>query len=129
MTGAKSAYEMIVTAYAEGDRKTLKNLLSRDVYDSFASAMTEREQRGESVEFKFVGISKAEITDAEVQNKVINVTVKFTSDIITATLDRSAEVIEGSPSQIREVIDYWTFSRDVSSRDPNWKLVATGAES
>jgi predicted lipid-binding transport protein (Tim44 family) len=129
MTGAKSAYEMIVTAYAEGDRKTLKNLLSKEVYDSFISAIAEREQRGENVEFKFVGISKSEITDAEVHNKAVNVTVKFVSDIITATLNRSGEIVEGSPTQIREVIDYWTFSRDASSRDPNWKLVATGAAS
>lgn len=129
MTGAKSAYEMIVTAYAEGDRRTLKNLLSKEVYESFVNAIAEREQRGESVEFKFVGISKAEITDAEVQNKTVHVTVKFTSDIITATLNRVGDVIEGSPSQIQEVIDFWTFSRDATSRDPNWKLVATGAAS
>lgn len=129
MTGAKSAYEMIVTAYAEGDRRALKNLLSKEVYESFTNAIAEREQRGESVEFKFVGISKSEITDADIQNKTMQVTVKFTSDIITATLNRSGDVIEGSPSQIQEVIDYWTFSRDTSSRDPNWKLVATGAAS
>ncbi|MBX2805436.1 MAG: Tim44/TimA family putative adaptor protein [Hyphomicrobiales bacterium] len=129
VTGAKSAYEMIVTAFAEGDRRALKNLLSKEVYDSFVSAIAERDQRGESVEFKFVGISKAEITDADIHNKTINVTIKFSSDIITATLNRSAEVIEGSPEQIREVIDFWTFSRDATSRDPNWKVVATGAGS
>lgn len=129
MTGAKSAYEMIVTAFAEGDRRALKNLLSKEVYESFTNAIAEREERGESVEFKFVGISKAEITDAEVQIKTAHVTVKFTSDIITATLNRVGDVIEGSPSQIQEVIDFWTFSRDTTSRDPNWKLVATGAAS
>lgn len=129
ITGAKAAYEMIVTAYAESDRKTLKGLLSKDVFDSFASAISEREQRGEIVEFKFVGISKSEITDAAVSNKTVNVTLKFTSDIITATLNRAGEIIDGSPSQIREVIDFWTFSRDTTSRDPNWKLVATGAAS
>ncbi len=126
ITGAKAAYEMIVTAFAEGDRKTLRGLLSREVYDSFAAAISEREQRGEMADFKFVGISKSEITDAEVLDRAINVTVKFTSDIITATRNRAGEVIEGSPTQIREVIDYWTFNREVSSRDPNWRLVATG---
>jgi predicted lipid-binding transport protein (Tim44 family) len=127
MVGAKAAYEMIVTAFAEGDRKTLKGLLSKEVFDSFASAISDREQRGETVDFKFVGISNSEITDADDSDKAINLTVKFTSDIITATRNRSGEVIEGSPSQIREVIDLWTFNRDLNSRDPNWRLVATGA--
>ena len=126
MKGAKAAYEMIVTAYAEGDRKALKNLLSRDVFDSFAEAISERERNGYTVDFKFVGITNAEITDAELSGKNANVTVKFVSDVITATRNRSGEVIDGNPSQITDVVDGWTFSRDTASRDPNWRVVATG---
>ena len=88
MKGAKAAYEMIVTAYAEGDRKTLKQLLSRDVFDSFAEAITDRERNGYTVEFKFVGITNTEIIDADVNGKVATVTVKFVSDVITATRNR-----------------------------------------
>jgi predicted lipid-binding transport protein (Tim44 family) len=126
MKGAKAAYEMIVTAYAEGDRKTLKQLLSRDVFDSFAEAITDRERNGYTVEFKFVGITNAEIIDADMNGKVATVTVKFVSDVITATRNRSGDVIDGNPTQITDVVDGWTFSRDTSSRDPNWKVVATG---
>lgn len=129
MQGAKAAYEMIVTAFAEGDNKALKQLLSREVYDSFAAAISERERNGESVDFKFVGISAAEIIDAELAGKSSNITIKFTSDLITATRDRNGEVISGNPSQIQEVIDIWTFARDISSRDPNWRLIATGTDS
>jgi predicted lipid-binding transport protein (Tim44 family) len=127
MQGAKAAYEMIVTAFAEGDRKALKQLLSREVYDSFAAAISERERNGESVDFKFVGISSSEIIDAEIVGKLANVTLKFVSDLITATRNRAGEVIDGNPTQIRDVTDVWTFSRDTTSRDPNWRLVATSS--
>lgn len=126
MQGAKAAYEMIVTAFAEGDRKTLKQLLSKDVFDSFADAISERERNGETVDFKFVGISNAEVTDAEVSGKTANITVKFVSDLITATRNREGEVVDGDPNHITEVTDGWTFARNLASRDPNWRVVATG---
>jgi predicted lipid-binding transport protein (Tim44 family) len=125
LEGAKTAYEMTVTAFAEGNRRLLKQLLSREVYDSFAGAIADRERNGETVEFSFVGINKVEIVDAELIGDAAHVTVKFLSELITATHDRNGAVLEGDPKKIREVTDIWTFARRVSSRDPNWKLVAT----
>lgn len=125
MAGAKTAYEMIVTAFAEGNRKLLKQLLGRDVLDGFLTAISEREGRGETVESSFVGINKADVIEAELRNKIARISVKFVSQLITAVRNRAGEVVEGDPKQIREVTDIWTFARDVTSRDPNWKLVAT----
>jgi predicted lipid-binding transport protein (Tim44 family) len=125
LSGAKAAYEMIVTAYAEGERKTLKQLLSRDVYDGFVSAIGQREARGEVMEFKFVGIDKAEITDAAVKAGTAHVTIKFRSKLVSATYDSAGKVIEGDPVRVTDVTDVWTFAREISSRDPNWKLAAT----
>ncbi len=127
LEGAKAAYEMIVMAFAGGDKKTLRNLLGKDVYDGFTGAIDERKERGESVESSFVGIDKADILEADVKRKAAQVTVKFVSELITATLDKKGKVIDGNPKKVREVTDIWTFSRDISSRDPNWKLVATEA--
>jgi len=127
MQGARAAYEMIVTAFAQGDRKSLKQLLSREVYDSFGAALDEREKAGESVDFNFVGIGKAEITDAEILGKAAHITVKFVSELITATRNKAGEVVDGEASRIREVTDIWTFARDTTARDPNWRLVATGS--
>ena len=127
MQGARAAYEMVVTAFAQGDRKTLKQLLSREVYDSFASAMDDRDKAGETVDFKFVGISKAEITDAEVLGRAAHITVKFISELITATRNKAGEVVDGDASRIGEVTDIWTFAREIAARDPNWRVVATGA--
>lgn len=126
--GAKTAYEMIVTAFASGNRKILKQLLSRDVFESFSAAIAERERNGETVDFSFVGINKAEIADAELAGKTSQITVKFISELISATRDRNGEVIDGDAKKVREVTDRWTFARDVSSRDPNWKLIATETE-
>ncbi len=127
LSGAKAAYEMIVMAFAGGNRRTLRQLLGKDVYDGFVGALDERESRGEQVESSFVGINKADIIEAELKKKVAQVTVKFVSELITATRDKDGKVIEGDPKKVREVTDIWTFARDISSRDPNWKLVATEA--
>jgi predicted lipid-binding transport protein (Tim44 family) len=127
IAGARAAYEMVVTAFAEGDRRALKTLLSKDVYEGFEAAIREREAKGETVETRFVSIDKAEITAAELRGKTAQVTLRFISQLLSATRDKSGAVIEGSPDKVTEVTDVWTFARDLASRDPNWKLMATEA--
>lgn len=127
LTGARSAYEMIVTAFAEGDRRNLKGLLSREVYDGFEAAISEREQRGETTETRFVSLDQADIVGAELRGRNAQLTLKFVSKLISVTHDRNGAVVDGSSDRVSDVTDVWTFARDVSSRDPNWKLVATEA--
>jgi predicted lipid-binding transport protein (Tim44 family) len=127
LTGARAAYEMIVTAYAEDDRRTLRNLLSREVYDGFETAITEREKRGETVESRFVSIDNAEITAAELRGRTAQLTVRFQSKLVSVTRDKNGNAIDGNADKVTDVTDVWTFARDLSSRDPNWKLVATEA--
>jgi predicted lipid-binding transport protein (Tim44 family) len=127
IAGARAAYEMIVTAYAEGDRRTLKNLLSKDVADGFEAVIRERETRGETAESRFVSIDATDITAAELRGRTAQVTVRFRSHLVTVTRDRSGNVVDGNPDVVTDVTDVWTFARDLSSRDPNWKLVATEA--
>ncbi|MCB1386646.1 MAG: Tim44 domain-containing protein [Nitratireductor sp.] len=129
LTGARLAYEMIVTAFADGDRKTLKGLLSREVYEGFAEAIADRESRGDQIKSDFVGIERARIKSAGVASNDAQVTVEFISQIVSATLDRDGKLIEGDLEQVGEVRDLWTFARDIRSRDPNWKLVATESDS
>lgn len=124
--GAKAAYEMIVTAFNNGDRKTLKNLVSRENFDAFSQDITEREARGETVQANFVSIDKADIVGAEVKGRVAELTVTFVSQMISATRDKNGAVIDGSVDQVAVVTDTWTFARDTSTKDPNWRLVATG---
>jgi len=125
LQGAKAAYEMIVMAFADGDKKALKNLLSRDVFEGFSAAIDDREKRGETIESTFVGIDKAEIVEAALKDTTAQVTVRIHSQLISATRDKGGEVVDGDPAKVTEVIDIWTFARDTATRDPNWKLVAT----
>jgi predicted lipid-binding transport protein (Tim44 family) len=125
ITGARAAYEMIVTAFAEGDSRTLKNLLARDVYEGFEAAISAREKKGHKAETRFVAIEGSDIVGAELRARIAQVTVKFVSQLVSVTRDAQGVVIEGNADKVTDVTDVWTFSRDLSSRDPNWKLLAT----
>ncbi|MCJ2034822.1 Tim44/TimA family putative adaptor protein [Methylobacterium sp. J-068] len=125
--GAKSAYEAIVIAFAKGDRKTLRSLLSREVCEGFEREIDAREGRRETVETTFVSLDKAEIVAVDVKNRVAQVTVRFLSHLITATRNAQGQVTDGSAEAVVEVPDVWTFARTLGTRDPNWQLVATEA--
>ncbi len=125
LDGAKMAYEMIVTGFADGDKRALKGLLSKEVYENFETVINDRSGRGEKVQASFVGIEKADIKAAGLSKDDAQITVKFVSQMISATLDENDEVVEGDLQEVAEIIDVWTFARPVKSRDPNWKLVAT----
>lgn len=126
LAGAKGAYEMIVVAFAAGDRQTLRSLLAKDVLDSFETAITHRQEGGEKVETTLVSLDKADIDDAQLRDRTAQISVRFSSKLITVTRDRTGKIIEGSPDTIVDMTDVWTFAHDAGSRDPNWKLVATG---
>jgi len=127
LTGARAAYEMIVIAFAQGDRRTLREWLSKDVYDSFDGVIRERETRGETTETRFVSIDTTEIAGAELRGRTAHLTVRFVSQLVSVTRDKAGNVTDGNADSVADVTDAWTFARDVSSRDPNWKLVATEA--
>ncbi|MBZ0217777.1 MAG: Tim44/TimA family putative adaptor protein, partial [Fimbriimonadaceae bacterium] len=114
LDGARAAYEMIVNGFAAGDRKTLKPLLSPDVYDGFAAAIKAREKKGETVESRFVSIDKSDIESAELKKNIAHITVRFVSKLISVTRDKTGEVVEGDAAKIRSMTDVWTFARDIT---------------
>ena len=115
-----------------GDAKLLgvqANFASgKEVFDGFEAAISEREGRGEVVKSTFVGIEKADITQASVRDSEVQITLRIVSQLISATYDRDGKLVDGDPDAVAEVDDIWTFSRDIRSRDPNWKLIATESE-
>jgi predicted lipid-binding transport protein (Tim44 family) len=127
LTGARAAYEMIVVAFAQGDRRTLREWLSKDVYDSFDAVIRDRESRGETTETRFVSIDTTEIAGAELRARTAQLTTRFVSQLVSVTRDKSGNVTDGNADKVTDVTDVWTFARDITSRDPNWKLVATEA--
>jgi len=125
LEGAKSAYEMIVTAFANGDKKTLKNLLEKDVYEGFVSVINDREKQGYKVDFTFVGLPKIEFANAQMIKNEASVSIRFFAEVVSATRDSEGNLIEGNGDQVSNIADSWTFARNTRSNDPNWKLVAT----
>ncbi|WP_027581388.1 Tim44/TimA family putative adaptor protein [Bradyrhizobium sp. Ai1a-2] len=127
ISGARSAYEMIVLAFANGDRRALRDLLSSEVYDSFDAAIKDREKHEQKTETRFVSIDKAEVVGAEARDRSAQVTVRFVSQMISVTRDKAGTIVDGNPDKVADITDVWTFARDTASRDPNWKLVGTGS--
>jgi predicted lipid-binding transport protein (Tim44 family) len=125
LDGAKTAYEAIVTAFAAGERKTLQNLLSREVYDGFNTALIDREKRKERLTTTFVSMDDATFEAAGLETQLARITVRFRSKQISATHGSDGTLTDGSPDRVVDMNDLWTFAREVKSRDPNWKLVAT----
>ena len=127
ISGARSAYEMIVLAFANGDRRALKDLLSSEVYESFEAVIKDREKHEQKTETRFVSIDKAELVSAEARDRSAQLTVRFVSQMISVTRDKTGTIVDGNPDKVADITDVWTFARDTSSRDPNWKLVGTGS--
>jgi predicted lipid-binding transport protein (Tim44 family) len=125
LEGAKLAYEMIVEAFAKGDKPALKNLLSREVFEGFSKAIDSRGQAGEKLDFQFVGFEKVDFMSVALTGKRANIVVKFASQMISATYDKAGTLIDGNPKEVRDITDIWTFERDVAQKDPNWRVVAT----
>ena len=125
LEGARTAFELIIQAFAEGDRELLKSLLSEGVYANFLSAITSREDASEKLENTLIRIASAEPIEAYMDGASAHVTIKIVSEQINVTRDAKGEVVDGDPDHVSEITDIWTFARDTQTSDPNWELVAT----
>jgi predicted lipid-binding transport protein (Tim44 family) len=125
LDGAKGAYSMVLEAFWNGDRETLKELCDREVYASFAAAIDAREAAGETLDNRLVRIEEAKIEDATLDGRTARVAVRFVADIAAVTRDKDGTVIAGSLDDAIESRDVWTFTRDIRSADPDWTLAET----
>ena len=127
ISGAKIAYETIITDFSDNDNKitTSKPLLNREIYDQFNQALTKRSERGHHAEITFIGINSAKIKEHKKIGKILNVTVDFIAEVITCIRDKDKKIVSGDPEKIKKIYDTWVFSRDTNSNNPNWQLVDT----
>ena len=125
LSGTRAAYELVVTAFARGERGALKPLLSSEVFAAFDQVIAAREQKKERVEFTFVGFKDVKIVHATLKNRTAEITAAIGAQFISATTGPDGQLVEGDTKTVRDVTDVWTFTRDVKARDPNWLLVAT----
>ncbi len=127
--GASNAYEMILKNYADGNLKTIKNIISKDVYDGFNEAIKERKNKNKQLVNELIAFDKSDIIDAKIERKNVLLTVEFYSRIITYVLDENDQIIEGSKDNPISVIDQWTFKKALKDKSPSWQLISTQSES
>lgn len=123
--GARRAFEMIVEAFAKGDRETLRFLLAENVYRSFEGEIQSREHNNLTLETALEFVRSISFVKAEIVKGVIMLTVRFVSEQISVVRDSEARIVDGDPNETVVIVDDWTFSRDPRSDDPNWKLAST----
>ena len=126
--GAEAAYEIIINAFAQSDRKTLKPLLTKDLYKSFDDVIKERSVKKITSDMTFIGIKETKVLDVKVVGSVHKVKTKFVSEIVNCLKNDKGEVIEGNPEQIKLVTDVWVFQKDLKSSDPTWYLTELSSE-
>ena len=128
LKGAEIAYEQIITSFAKGDKKALKTLLEKKLFQRFSEVIDERKSKEIKSETTFIGIKSAKILEFKKIENIYRVTVNFVSEIITCVKDKNNKVIEGNPDTIKTVNDVWKFSKNMWSQDPTWYLVDTSTK-
>ena len=125
--GAKIAYETIITDFSDNDNKITNSrpLLDDEIYKKFNEALKQRSNNGYFAEITFIGVNSATIKEHKKIGKILNVTVDFIAEVITCIRDNEKKIISGDPEKIKKIYDTWVFSRDMTSVNPNWKLVNT----
>ena len=125
LKGADIAYEQIITSFAKGDKKSLKNLLGKNLLNEFLEVIDERKKKELKYETTFIGLKSSKILEFKKIENIYKVTVDFVSEIITCVKDKNNQIIEGNPDTIKTVNDIWKFSKNMWSQDPTWYLVET----
>lgn len=125
LQGARAAYEMVFDAFARGDKSTLKMLLSDRLSGQFSAEMAARAASDHKTETTLVAVDARDITEAELIGTIAHVTVHFVTEQVVVVRNAQGEIIEGDPSEIHNIEDNWTFERDVTSKNPNWKVIET----
>ncbi len=127
LSGAKIAYETIITSFSSGNIKAIKTLLDKKVLNEFNEAIKDRIEKKLISETTFIGINSAKIKEHNQLNNMLEVSVDFVSEIISCIRDKDKKIISGDPEKIKKVYDTWKFSRDIRSENPNWLIIDTQA--
>ena len=128
LKGVEIAYEKIITSFSKGDKKSLKGLLGKNMYNRFSEVIEERKSKQLTSETTFIGLKSAKILKFKKIENIYNVTVNFVSEVITCIKDKNNQVLEGNPDIIKTVNDVWSFSKNMWNQDPTWYLVDTSSK-
>ena len=122
LKGAEIAYETILTAFANGEVKKLKDLLTPTMNNNFSDAIEARNSEKIKSEFTFIGIKESSVEKYEKANDILFATVRFVAEVISVKKDKDDKIIEGNPDKIKFVTDVWKFTKNIKKNNPNWYL-------
>lgn len=123
--GAKMAFEMVFDAFVKGDKQTLSMLLSEEIYADFAHNIDELAKQENKMETTLLAVNPKRIVSVVLDKNIARITVEFESEQVTVERGKNGEIISGDPSDVQHVVDEWLFERDVTSKNPNWKIIET----
>lgn len=125
LDGAQHAFPMIIEAFADGDKDTLKNVLVEPVYKAFEKSIDDREKRGEKVETEIKSVEKIDVTEAVIKNGILYITLRFTARETCVIRDKEGEITSGNPERTTQMVDVWVFGREIEADGPEWYLYET----
>ena len=125
LEGAKIAFRSIIETYAKGEINKIKNLLSSNVFSAFSKEIKSRIKKKHSLEHTLISLKSADIEKIHVKSSIADIVVKFVSEQVNLLKNKKGKILSGNDEYIENHIDYWTFSKDLKSSNPNWKLVVT----
>ncbi len=123
LSGAEGAFRLIVTSFANGDRDKLRPLLTADTYAAFEAAISARQAAGQTQRTEIRSILEAGVDDASLQGSLAHITVRFVSHQITLTTASDGTIVSGADA-VTELVDIWSFERDLKGSAPVWRLAA-----
>ena len=125
LIGAKQAFKIIIESFVDSDVEKLKPLIDYELLKSFTKSISEREARQEKQFVDIISIIKLDIINISLSDNVASISIKIESEQIKYTIDKNNKIIDGN-KEVSEIIkDKWVLERDISSNNPNWKLVET----
>jgi predicted lipid-binding transport protein (Tim44 family) len=124
LEGAKIAFEMVLKAFSQNDKGTLKELLSDEIYNNFSNMIDENIRNNIKVSKSLVGIDSAEFNEVSLNGSNIVIKLRFITEQINTVIDANGNVIEGDSKNIETVEDFWQFEHNIKSSNPNWVITS-----
>ena len=125
LEGAKNAFKIIIKSFSDSEIESLKPLLDYDLLNSFTKSISEREARQERQFSDVVSFKNFEIIKVNITDNIASITLKIVSEQIKYLVDKNDVLLEGNKDHSEIIKDKWVFERDISSTNPNWRLVET----
>ena len=121
--GAIKAYEMILIGHSEEDHKTLNSLLGKELYEDFKASIEARNEAAQKLEYSIIKVSELQIDDIKIEKNIASITCRINAET-SSTISEFKDDEKSTKRNSAKTKEIWTFSKNLKSKDPNWKVIA-----